>query len=80
VIYQVSSSKVRIKRWFESTEEAIAAFEHQCKHLGLTPPLHYPPAVSGDTVEDNGIAYPHRTCAAGVRDGHGYVFVERRDG
>ena len=78
MIYQVSSSKVPIKRWFESREEAIAAFEHQCKHLGITPPLHYPPAVSGDTVEDNGIAYPPRTCAAGVRDGHGYVYVEKR--
>jgi hypothetical protein len=78
VIYQVSSSKVRIRRWFDTREEAIAAFEHQCKHLGLTPPLHYPPAVSGDTVEDNGIAYPPRTYAAGVRDGHGYVYVEQR--
>ena len=63
VVYQVSSSKVRIRRWFDTREEAIAAFEHQCKHLGLTPPLHYPPAVSGDTVEDNGIAYP-QLCAA----------------
>ena len=78
MIYQVSSSKVRIRRWFDTREEAIAAFEHQCKQLGLTPPLHYPPAVSGDTVEDNGIAYPPRTCAAGVRDGHGYVYVEKR--
>ena len=80
MIYQVSSSKVRIRRWFDTREEAIAAFEHQCKQLGLAPPLHYPPAVSGDTVEDNGIAYPRRTCAVGARDGHGYVFVESRDG
>jgi hypothetical protein len=79
VIYQVSSSKIRIKRWFESREEAIAAFEHECKRLGLQPPLHYPPAVVGDTCEDNGIAYPQRTRAAGMRDGLGFVFVEGRN-
>ena len=79
MIYQVSSSKVPIKRWFESREEAIAAFEHQCKHLGLEPPSDYPPAVSGDTFEDNGIAYPRRTRAAGMRAGLGFVFVEERN-
>jgi hypothetical protein len=77
VIYQVSSSKVRIKRWFKSGEEATAACERECWRIGLAPPSDYPPAVSGDTVEDNGIAH---TCATGVRDGHGYVFVESRDG
>jgi len=79
MIYQVSSSKVSIKRWFESREEAIAAFEHECKRLGLEPPLHYPPAVSGDTSEDNGITYPRRKRAAGMRAGVGFVFVEERN-
>ena len=79
MIYQVSSSKVRIVRWFDTQEEAIAAFEHRCKQVGLEPPLDYPPAVKGDTVEDNGIAYPRRTQARGLRDGHGYVYVEKRN-
>jgi hypothetical protein len=79
VIYQVSSSKVPIKRWFESREEAIAVFEHECKRLGLEPPLHYPPAVSGDTLEDNGIAYPRLKWASGIRAGVGFVFVEERN-
>jgi hypothetical protein len=78
VIYQVSSSKVRIVRWFESREEAIAAFERKCKRLGIPAPLHYPLGVSGDCVSSNLLAYLHRTWAAGVRDGHGYVFVEKR--
>jgi hypothetical protein len=43
------------------------------------PPLDYPPAVIGNTVEDNGIAYPRRTQAKGLRDGHGYVYVEKRN-
>jgi hypothetical protein len=63
----------------ESREEAIAAFEHQCEHLRLEPPLDYPPAVSGDTLEDSGIAYPRRTRAAGTRAGLGFVFVEERN-
>ena len=78
MIYQVSSSKVRIVRWFD-TQAAIAAFEHQCKQVGLEPPLDSPPAVRGDTAEDNGIAYPRRTQARGLRDGHGYVYVEKRN-
>jgi hypothetical protein len=73
VIYKISSSKVCSIHWFDTREEAIAASEPMSKQIGLSPPLHYPPAVSGDTLEDNGIAYPRRTCAAGLRDGHGYV-------
>jgi len=79
LIYQVTSSKVRIERWFANREEAIAAFERKCKRLGLTPPLSYPPGVSGDVFQDNRIAYPRWTWAARVRDGHGYVLVERRN-
>jgi hypothetical protein len=75
VIYQVSSSKVHIERWFNGRKEAIAAFERECKRLGLTSPSHYLPAVSGDTFSDDRTAYPPRSCAAGRRDGHGYVFV-----
>jgi hypothetical protein len=56
VIYQVSSSKVRILRWFDTREQAIAAFERKCKRLGLTPPLGYSPGSSGDTFHDNRIA------------------------
>ena len=41
--------------------------------------MDYPPAVSGDTFEDNGIAYPRRTRAAGMRAGLGFVFVEERN-
>ena len=73
MIYQVSSSVVSIKRWFESREKAIAAFEHECKRLGLEPPLHYPPAVSGNTCEDNGIAYPRCKRAAGTGAGAGDI-------
>jgi hypothetical protein len=79
VIYQVSSSKVRIERWYESREEAIAAFERKCKRLGLTPPLSYPPGQSGDAVSDNLTTYTRRTCATGVRNGHGFVFVQKRN-
>ena len=46
MIYQVSSSKVRIDRWYESREEAIKAFERQCKKLGIAPPLSYPPGLA----------------------------------
>jgi hypothetical protein len=76
VIYQVSSSKAHILRWFHTREQAIAAFERKCKRLGFTSPLSYPPGSSGDTFHDNRIAYPRRTLAAGVRNGHGYVCVE----
>ena len=79
MIYQVSSSKVRILRWFESREEAIVAFERKCKRLGIAPPEYYPPGISGDSISDNLIAYSRRTWAAGVRDGHGYVFVEKKN-
>jgi hypothetical protein len=79
VIYEVSSSKVRIERWFESREDAIAAFERKCKRLGIPAPLHYPPGQSGDCVSSNLLAYPRRTCATRLRDGHGYVFVEKRN-
>jgi hypothetical protein len=79
VIYQVSSSKVRIDRWYESREEAIKAFERQCKKLGIAPPLSYPPGKSGDAVSDNRTGEPRRTCATGARNGHGYVFVQKRN-
>jgi len=42
----IFSSKVRIERWFDTPDEAIAAFERNCKRLGLEPPLHYPPGVA----------------------------------
>jgi hypothetical protein len=56
VIYQVSSSKAHILRWFHTREQAIAAFERKCKRLGFTSPLSYPPGSSGDTFHDNRIA------------------------
>jgi len=79
VIYQVSSPKVRIERWFSSREEAIQAFERACKRLGIAPPLAYPPGVSGDSVSDNLVAYPRRISAQGRRAGHGYMFVQKRN-
>ena len=59
--------------------EAIEAFERQCKRQGIVPPECYPPGASGDCVTTNDIAYPRRTSAAGVRNGHGCVYVDARN-
>ena len=48
MIYQLSTSTVPIERWFDTREEAIAAFERKCKRLGIRPPLDYPPSCCGD--------------------------------
>ena len=76
VQYRVHSTKVKRGRWYPTKAQAIAAFERNCKRLGISPPKYYPPAVSGDAVTDNHVAYPHYICAVGVRDGHGCVYVE----
>ena len=59
--------------------EAIAAFERACKRLAISPPAQYPPSVSGDSITNNDIAYPRCRSAAGVRDGHGWVYVDARN-
>ena len=46
---------------------------------GIQPPERYPPGVSGDSITTNGLAYPRRTSAPGVRDGHGWVYVDARN-
>lgn len=74
--YRVHSMRIRCKRWYPTKEAAIAAFERNCKRLGISPPRYYPPAASGDGFVDNAIAYPHYICAVGVRDGHGCVYIE----
>ena len=74
--YRVHSTKVKPGHWYPTKAEAIAAFERQCKRLGISPPTQYPPRLSGDSITKNGIAYPRSTCAAGMRDGHGWVYVD----
>ena len=37
------------------------------------------PSVSGDTIMTNDIAYPGHNSARGVREGHGYVYVDARN-
>ena len=64
--------------WYPTRAEAIAAFERACKRKGLAPPLPYPPGASGDSITTNDIAYPRSTCAAGLREGHGTMYVEAR--
>jgi hypothetical protein len=68
--YRVHSTKVKSERWYETKAEAIAAFERSCKRACIAPPLRYPPSVSGDSITTNDIAYPRRTYAAAMRDGH----------
>ena len=56
----------------------MAAFERKCKRAGIQPPEPYPLGVSGDDVTNNDSAYPRRTCACGLRDGHDWVYVEKK--
>jgi hypothetical protein len=48
VRYRVHSMRIRCKRWYPTKEAAIAAFERNCKRLGISPPRYYPPAVCPD--------------------------------
>ena len=58
---------------------AIAAFERACTRAGIPPPERYPPEVSGDSITTKELAYPRRTCAAGMREDHGWVCVDTRN-
>ena len=77
--YRVHSTKVKSGSWYPTKAETIAAFERSCKRAKIAPPKHYPPTVSGDLVTNNDTAYPRRSCAAGVREDHGWVYVEVRN-
>ena len=66
-------------RWYPTKGEAITAFERKCKRAGVQPPKRYPPGVSGDSITRNDLAYPRSTCAMGMRDGHGWVYVDARE-
>lgn len=77
--YRVHSTKVKPVRWYPTKRDAIAAFERQSKRAGVSPPERYPPSVSGDSIATNDVAYPRSTCAAGRRDGHGWVYVDARN-
>lgn len=77
--YRVHSTKVKCLRWYPTRTEAIAAFEQACKQAGIQPPELYPPSASGDSITTNELAYPRRTCAAGMREGHGWVCVDTRN-
>ena len=77
--YRVHSTKVKCLRWYPTKAEATAAFECASKREGIAPPLRYPPGVSGDCLTNNDIAYPRRTCAAGMREGHGWLCVDTRN-
>jgi hypothetical protein len=70
---------VKAYKWYPTKREAIAAFERGCKRAGISPPLRYPPSVSGDSITNNDIPYPRRTCAAGMRGGHDWVYVDARN-
>jgi len=66
VQYRVHSTQVESVRWYPTKAEAIAAFERNCKRLGIAPPHRYPPSVSGDSITINDMAYPRRrltTCS-----------------
>ena len=76
--YRVHSTMVKSERWYGTRAEAIAAFEQKCKRARIAPPRQYPPRVSGDFVTSNSIAYPCRRSARGVREGHGWVYVDAR--
>ena len=78
--YKVHCTRVKVEGWYRSTDNAIAAFERQCKRDGVEPPLQYPPGLSGDCFRGNRVAYPHRTSAAGRRDGHGCVYIDAANG
>jgi hypothetical protein len=77
--YRVHSTIIDSKRWYATKAEAISAFERESKRAGVLPPEHYPPGVSGDSITTNDVAYPRSTCAAGMRDGHGWVYVDARN-
>ena len=77
--YRVHSTKVKCLHWYPTQAEAIAVFERKCKRACIAPPLRYPPSVSGDSITTNDIAYLRRTCAAGMREGHGLVYVDARN-
>ena len=78
--YRVYSTMVKkCERWYSTKAEAVAAFERACKRKGIAPPLCYPPGVSGDSITTNELAYPRSTCAAGVREGHGTLYIEVRN-
>ena len=79
VHYRVHSTKVKCQRWYPTKAEAIAAFERQCQRAGIAPPLRYPPTVRGDCASTNDVAYPRCRSAAGMRDGHGSVYVDARN-
>ena len=70
---------VKCLRWYPTNVQASAAFERACKRAGISPPLHYPPGASGDSITSNDLAYPRRSCAAGMRDGHGWGCVDTRN-
>ena len=71
--YRVHSTKVKCLRWYPTKTEAITAFERQSKRPGIAPPARYSPSGSGDSITTNALAYPRSTCAAGLREGHGWV-------
>ena len=77
--YRVHSTKVKCLSWYPTRAQAIAAFESKCKRMGIAPPECYPPGASGDSITTNELAYPRRTCAAGMREGHGWVSVDTRN-
>lgn len=77
--YRVHSEKVKCRSWYPTRGTAIAALKRACKEAGIAPPERYPPSVSGDTVTRIDLAYPRRIWAAGMRDGHGWVYVDTRN-
>ena len=68
--YRAHSTKVKCFRWY---------FECASKRAGLVPPERYPHSVSGDSITTTDLAYPRRTCAAGLREVHGTVCVKARN-
>ena len=77
--YRIHSTKVKSRGWYPTKTEAIAAFERGCKRVGIAPPLHYPPSVSGDSITNSNIAYLRSPWATEVREGHGWVYFEARN-
>ena len=77
--YRVYSMKVKCGSWYPTWAEAIAAFERASRRAGIPSPLCYPPGASGDSITTNELAYPRCRSAAGMRDGHGCVYVDARN-
>ncbi|HEX8893032.1 MAG TPA: hypothetical protein VF783_06900 [Terriglobales bacterium] len=71
------SEKVKCRSWYPTRGTAIAAFKRACKEAGIAPPERHRP--SGDTITHNDLAYPRRIWAAGMREGHGWVYVDPRN-